>query len=273
MGSIDSATRRVVSDEQGDDEFRVLITGFGPFKEGYPINPSWEIASSLPDYLPWDRVKDPARRTSPKMPRVRLLVHKPAVRVSYDTVRELVPRLWDGDEEERRRAGEEDGNNERGYDLALHIGMAGPPVRYSIERRGHRDGYRHRDVDGKYLDDDKRREREGDDWVWHGVPSELLTDLDIEGIYEKWVGRCPDNGPELRISEDPGHYLCDFIYFTSLAHLYKQHRPRNVLFLHVPASGAPESVRTGTELATQLLRAMVESEVEKRSKASEAPGL
>lgn len=29
MGSIDSATRRVVSDEQGDDEFRVLITGFG----------------------------------------------------------------------------------------------------------------------------------------------------------------------------------------------------------------------------------------------------
>lgn len=231
------------------------------------------------------------------MPRVRLLVHKPAVRVSYDTVRELVPRLWDGDEEERRRAGEEDGNDERGYDLALHIGMAGPPVRYSIERRGHRDGYRHRDVDGKYLDDDKRREREGDDWVWHGVPSELLTDLDIEGIYEKWVGRCPvgclfffffscilhtlltemensqDNGPELRISEDPGHYLCDFIYFTSLAHLYKQHRPRNVLFLHVPASGAPESVRTGTELATQLLRAMVESEVEKRSKASEAPGL
>lgn len=125
------------------------------------------------------------------MPRVRLLVHKPAVRVSYDTVRELVPWLWDGDEEERRRAGEEDGNDERGYDLALHIGMAGPPVRYSIERRGHRDGYRHRDVDGKYLDDDKRREREGDDWVWHGVPSELLTDLDIEGIYGKWVGRCP----------------------------------------------------------------------------------
>lgn len=123
------------------------------------------------------------------MPRVRLLVHKPAVRVSYDTVRELVPRLWDGDEE-KRGAGGEDGD-ERGYDLALHIGMAGPPVRYSIERRGHRDGYRHRDVDGKYLEDDKRREREGDGWVWHGVPSELLTDLDIEDIYEKWVGRCP----------------------------------------------------------------------------------
>ncbi|KAF3017397.1 hypothetical protein E8E14_002427 [Neopestalotiopsis sp. 37M] len=278
MGSIDSATRTVGGGDE-TDEFRVLITGFG-------------IASSLPEYLPWDRVKDPARRTSSKMPRVRLLVHKPAVRVSYDTVRELVPRLWDqedchGDDEEVvvEAAGEETGSwsstsrnrggGGGGYDLALHIGMAGPPVRYSIERRGHRDGYRHRDVDGKYLEDDKRREREGNDWIWHGVPEELLTDLDIEDIYKRWVGRCPDggeSGPELRISEDPGHYLCDFIYFTSLAHLYKQQRTRNVLFLHVPASGTAESVQTGTELATQLLRAMVESEVERRSKASRGLG-
>ncbi|ETS87689.1 hypothetical protein PFICI_01517 [Pestalotiopsis fici W106-1] len=220
------------------------------------------------------------------MPRVRLLVHKPAVRVSYDTVRDLVPRLWDevegGDEEAVAGGGDappsDNGGKsprQRGYDLALHIGMAGPPVRYSIERRGHRDGYRHRDVDGKYLDDEKRREREGDDWIWHGVPDELLTDLDIEDIYKRWVRRSPDggeSGPELRISEDPGHYLCDFIYFTSLAHLYKQHRTRNVLFLHVPASGTAESVQTGTELATQLLRAMVESEVERRSKADGAPG-
>ncbi|KAF7514525.1 hypothetical protein G7054_g15237 [Neopestalotiopsis clavispora] len=240
MGSIDSATRTVGGGDE-TDEFRVLITGFGP-----------------------------------------------AVRVSYDTVRELVPRLWDqedcrDDDEEVvvEAAGEETSSwssrnrGGGGYDLALHIGMAGPPVRYSIERRGHRDGYRHRDVDGKYLEDDKRREREGDDWIWHGVPEELLTDLDIEDIYKRWVGRCPDggeSGPELRISEDPGHYLCDFIYFTSLAHLYKQQRTRNVLFLHVPASGTAESVQTGTELATQLLRAMVESEVERRSKASKGLG-
>lgn len=36
MGSIDSATRRVVSDEQGDDEFRVLITGFGVHEKHPP---------------------------------------------------------------------------------------------------------------------------------------------------------------------------------------------------------------------------------------------
>lgn len=77
------------------------------------------------------------------------------------------------------------------------------------------------------------------------------------------------NGMELRISEDPGRYLCDFIYFSSLAHLYKQNRPRKVVFLHVPAFGMPDFVKTGTELATQLLRAMVESEVGKKEAASE----
>ncbi|KAM0814532.1 hypothetical protein AB5N19_00322 [Seiridium cardinale] len=259
MGSIDSLPKDVSGEEE--KELTVLVTGFGPFKDGYPINPSWEIASSLPKYLPWDRVKDPSHRTSSKMPRVRLLVYPQAVRVNYQTVRKVVPPLWD--------------NPDQKIDLALHIGMAGPTNRYSIERRGHRDGYRHKDVDGNFLEDEKRREREGDEWIWHGTPSELLTDLDIGDIYKRWERPYTDNflpaqdnggnGPELRISEDPGHYLCDFIYFTSLAHLYKQRRPRQVLFLHVPANGTPDFIKTGTELATQLLRSMVESEVEKKA--------
>ncbi|KAH8199330.1 hypothetical protein TruAng_006515 [Truncatella angustata] len=251
MGSIDSMPNDVGRD--GHEELTVLVTGFGPFKDGYPVNPSWEIASSLPQYLPWDRVKDPSHRTSTKMPRVRLLVHPQPVRVNYETVRELVPTLWDYPQQK--------------VDLALHIGMAGPAARYSIEHRAHRDGYKHKDVDGNLLEDDKRREREGDKWIWHGAPEELLTDLDIDDIYGKWVDRSPiygKDGPELRISEDPGRYLCDFIYFSSLAHLYKQNRPRKVLFLHVPAQGTSEFVKQGTELATQLLRSMVESEVENR---------
>lgn len=74
----------------------------------------------------------------------------------------------------------------------------------------------------------------------------------------------------MRISEDPGRFLCDFIYFSSLAHLYKQQRPRKVLFLHVPAQGTAAFVESGTELATQLLRAMVESEMEKKSRGNPA---
>ncbi|KAI1872424.1 hypothetical protein JX265_005304 [Neoarthrinium moseri] len=248
MGSIDT-----IKNVKDDQELTVLVTGFGPFKDGYPVNPSWEIASALPEYLPWDRVKDPAHKSSSKMPRVRLLVHPQPIRVNYKTVRELVPTLWD--------------DPGRTIDLALHIGMAGPPVKYAIERRAHRDGYKFRDVDGHLL------EGEGGEGVWPGAPEELLTELDVEDIYERWVQRCPDkgeDGPELKISEDPGRYLCDFIYFSSLEHLWRQHRPRKVLFLHVPAIGNPAFVKMGTELATQLIRAIVESEVEKKAPGDEA---
>lgn len=66
---------------------------------------------------------------------------------------------------------------------------------------------------------------------------------------------------DLRISEDAGHYLCDFIYFSSLAHLYKTGRERKVLFLHVPSDASEQSVVVGRELVLQLVRAVVESEV------------
>lgn len=69
---------------------------------------------------------------------------------------------------------------------------------------------------------------------------------------------------DLRISDDAGHYLCDFIYYSSLAHLWKQQRSRKLTFLHVPADASAHSVELGRELAVNLIRAMVESEVNRR---------
>lgn len=63
----------------------------------------------------------------------------------------------------------------------------------------------------------------------------------------------------LHISEDAGRYLCDFIYFSSLAHLYKQQRPRKVIFFHVPLQPDQESLSRGKELALQLIRAICET--------------
>lgn len=65
---------------------------------------------------------------------------------------------------------------------------------------------------------------------------------------------------DLRISEDPGRYLCDFIYYSSLAHLYKANRPRKVVFLHVPSDASDAYVGQGRELAVNLIRSIVESE-------------
>ena len=42
--------------------------------------------------------------------------------------------------------------------------------------------------------------------------------------------------------------MCDFIYFSSLAHLWKAGEARRVLFLHVPSDSSDKSVSTGLEL-------------------------
>jgi pyroglutamyl-peptidase len=70
---------------------------------------------------------------------------------------------------------------------------------------------------------------------------------------------------DLRISDDAGHFLCDFIYYSSLAHLYKAHRPRKVLFLHVPATATDEFVSRGKDLVINLIRSIVESETGRKN--------
>ena len=58
--------------------------------------------------------------------------------------------------------------------------------------------------------------------------------------------------------------MCDFIYFSSLAHLWRQKRRRRVLFLHVPAGASAAQIDLGRELVLQLIRSAVESEVARR---------
>ncbi|KAI0862008.1 hypothetical protein F4860DRAFT_474603 [Xylaria cubensis] len=241
MGSIDTSQK----------ELAVLVTGFGPFREAYPVNPSWEIAARLPEYLPADRVKDAAhRRSAGDLPPVRIVKLPGPIRVNYEYTRDLVPKLWD--------------DAERTFDYAIHVGMAGPQLVYQIERRGHRDGYHVADVDGKFLEDEKRHDEQGDQWIWHGLPHELLTDFDIDDVHRRWVKRSPRN-LDLRLSEDAGHYLCDFTYYSSLAHLWKQQRPRKVIFCHVPLHSDADSLKRGVELILTLIRSIVESELEKKT--------
>jgi pyrrolidone-carboxylate peptidase len=64
---------------------------------------------------------------------------------------------------------------------------------------------------------------------------------------------------DIRVSEDAGRYLCDFIYFSSLAYLTKKEEERRVVFLHVPVDSDEAALNTGTEVALELIRAMVQS--------------
>ncbi|CCF41639.1 hypothetical protein CH063_02639 [Colletotrichum higginsianum] len=88
------------------------------------------------------------------------------------------------------------------------------------------------------------------------MPPEIETGLDLEEVLARWRGHSPE-GSDLRISEDAGHYLCDFIYFSSLSLLWKAQKHRRVTFLHVPSDASEESVARGTELTLQLIRSIV----------------
>ncbi|KAK8910488.1 hypothetical protein QC760_001433 [Botrytis cinerea] len=210
-------------------EIRVLVTGFGPFRAQYPINPSWEIASRLPRYVPTN-VKNEGRHPHARppinkpTPQIKIDTYGTPVHVGYKAVRELLPTLLD----------------DNTPDYVLHIGMASGRPFYSCERRGHRDGYFMQDVDGKLLNDEYNKIKDGDDWE---------TDT--------------------RISEDAGNYLCDFIYYTSLAHRYKYQQPNKAMFLHVPVESDPESIRKGVEITIELIRAMVECDLKAQSKTDD----
>lgn len=172
------------------------------------------------------------------------------IRVNYETVREMVPSFWDAPYQGHK------------IDIAIHIGMAGPRPQWVIERRGHRTGYKALDVDGQFLKDERSGMR-GEDWIWHDMPEQIATDLDLQDILMRWQSRSPME-LDLRISEDAGNYLCDFIYYSSLAHLLKQERARKVVFFHVPADASDKNLAYGRELIENLVRSVVESEVSRK---------
>jgi pyroglutamyl-peptidase len=271
------------SQVESRDEVTVLVTGFGPFREGYPVNPAWEIARGLPAHLPALRAKDPEARQAPDLPAVRIQVHPAPVRVNYKTVRALVPTLWETKAEAETGTAQEVEQQEpasaaaapagRGPDIVIHIGMASPGAVYQIERRGHRTGYHAPDVDGERLEDEFGDDatRHGPAWPWYGLPDELETDLDVPDVWTRWRQHSAKH-LDLRISDDAGRYLCDFIYYSSLAVCYKQQRPRKVLFLHVPSDASEAAVARGRELAVNLVRAVVESEDAARRRGKDGAG-
>ncbi|KAG5953769.1 hypothetical protein E4U57_005086 [Claviceps arundinis] len=238
------------------DEFVVLVTGFLPFQQKFPVNPSWEIAKGLPSRLQPLRAKDAADNTNGgeqtiDLPSVRILVHPEPLPVRYKPVRDLVPSLWD------------DTHQGRKVDAVVHIGMAGPRTSYLVERRAHRRGYRNVDVDCKLPEEGMDGRPNDPDWIWYDQPDELVSDLDIDDVHARWQA-CSSKDMDLRISEDAGHFLCDWVYYCSLSHLMRSKRPKKACFLHVPCDTSDEQIRQGREVTLNLIRAIAESEMSQR---------
>jgi len=241
---------------------RILLTGFGPFSV-YKSNPSWEAVSALHDTV--ILVEPTDSNASVDAPKLRSL-HITAVNVPvvYSTVLGAVPLLHKVPPEITLSVPE--GTVDcpppaSGYDFVFHVGV-GLPGALAVEQLAHKTGYNRADADGKLAPVIQAGDGNGDSFAEQDVLSaghknergfgdsyeqfsdELQTSIDAAGLVEH-LGR--QGYQHVRLSNDAGRYVCDFIYYCSLAESRRSQpsvscSPAKVLFMHVPPVGQPYTV-------------------------------
>lgn len=236
-------------DDKLTDVTRVLITGFGPFR-GLATNPSWTAVQQL-----HNKIIDSSGTAQRRMHITAL-----EVPVVYETVLNLVPALHARPPILPEYA-ESDSSPPPpdGYDLIIHVGLGGTHV-LRLEAQAHKHGYVLPDITGKpgpLIEGENPAEKRGFDKGYEPFGDTLRTNVAVEEL----VGDLQKEGIACFTSYDPGRYLCDFIYYGSLAESRRAAEnevARPVLFLHVSGVGQPtttEEVVVGlVRIAAQVLR-------------------
>jgi pyroglutamyl-peptidase len=162
--------------------------------------------------------------------------------VCYQTVAETIPKLLS--------AGGE-------YDLILHIGLAASRNFFAFERQSFREPYwKVKDIDGKFFSEDETKE------AWNGLPRILKPTFNCDDVWRRWRSNMSVVSPktDIRPSDDPGNFLCGFVYYLSMSWFWKaDSEERPVMFMHVPDCPTEEAIDEGREAAVSLIRALVES--------------
>jgi pyroglutamyl-peptidase len=141
-------------------------------------------------------------------------------------------------------------------DLVLHIGLAAGREFFTLERLSVGGSYAEiPDVDGNLLPSELR------DLLFKDCPKVLRPTFDTKDLWRRWRDNVTDPKADLRPSDDPGQFLCGFIYYLSMAHFYRMGKDveRPVMFLHVPNLQSESEINQGREVAIGLLRALVAS--------------
>jgi pyroglutamyl-peptidase len=141
-------------------------------------------------------------------------------------------------------------------DLVLHIGLAAGRKFFTLERLSVGGSYAEtKDVDGLILDSSERER------LFKGCPRVLRPTFDTDDVWRRWRDNVSDQAADLRCSDDPGMFLCGFIYYLSMAWYWNKgiDEERPVMFLHVPDLQSEKEVEQGRQVAIGMLRAMVAS--------------
>lgn len=244
--------------------FRILVTGFGPFGE-FKVNPSWLAVKPLHDTI---LTADSLSRVDEHDKAVPLgrPIHVTTLEVptEYEYVLNTVPGFHARPPVlplDNSIAPPHDG-----YDFILHVGVA-PPGPLRVERLGHKSGYTKKDASGELApiivqslteqkessdDEESKGPLRGFAAGYETFPDVLATNIDVDHL----VKDLQQSGTAIQTSDDAGRYLCDFIYYCSLAESRRSlyHNPPDnkndtpqVLFLHCCPVGQPFTTEEVTE--------------------------
>jgi len=120
--------------------------------------------------------------------------------------------------------------------FTVHVGVSSRDQVITLECQAHNTGYCQPDVQGCIPTHGE---------CVQGGEHMHRTCLDLDSILKELTVTGANIGVEFGLSEDPGHYLCDFVYYRSL------HASRGrSLFVHVPPLGKPYT-------ASQMAQAIV----------------
>ncbi|KIM58517.1 hypothetical protein SCLCIDRAFT_86792, partial [Scleroderma citrinum Foug A] len=237
--------------------YHVLVTGFGPFSR-YAVNPSWLAVKALHNTILEVEVSiesiSPSAQPRPIDSDACLVVTREVhitalqVPVTYDAVLSTIPGLHtrppvlppSSDPSLPLPSPPPDG-----YDLFFHVGVSDSPL-LQLERVAHKFGYDKKDAAGCLapLDslespvDGNETSKRGFGKGYESFAEELYTEMDVEGLVHH-LKKC---GVEyINTSMDAGHYLCEFIYYCSLAESKRSSTKNQVIFLHCPPVDLPLS--------------------------------
>ncbi|KAH7101526.1 peptidase C15, pyroglutamyl peptidase I-like protein [Auriculariales sp. MPI-PUGE-AT-0066] len=217
----------------------VLITGYGPFFST-THNPSYYAAK-------------PLNRTQISLPGGRITIHLTVIEVQAP-----IARPAPGPARPPASVTDAPSPPAGGYDFIFHLGQ-GRAGAFYVETLGHQTGYNQQDVNGELAPvmDIKEAGKvlRGAGKRYQDCESVLRTGIEVG----KLVKHLKLTDDKVLQSHDAGRYLCDFIFYCSLAEaqLAKEEQraqsARKVLFMHVPPAGLPHTL----DEMTQMIRHVV----------------
>ncbi|KAK7062323.1 Proteophosphoglycan ppg4 [Favolaschia claudopus] len=220
---------------------KVLVTGFGPFGT-YKENPSWLAVKTLHDKV---ITTSPIRGQPPKGKLDSIHLTALNIPTVYSAVLDTLPGLHAQPPilpsiytPPTSREPPEDA-----FDLIIHVGVAGPGPLLA-ERLAHKTGYQLPDYERQsppLIEGGGNVRGFGSPKYGEDFASELFTLIDVDSLVKDLTSG--PNPLSLQTSNDPGRFLCDFIYYASLAESQRAGRGTPVLFIHCPPIGQKLSTK------------------------------